>query len=406
MPGPASLAAFADFMVRILPVLCASTETLIVLTYLPRLESMRRLDVIASSGQCRDRELESLKQQVTALQLALDHTKPGSDLLKDIESLLDRPRKAVDKVLQNRILEALEFEEMHRRYDSIEEAHIDTFRWLLDDPEPLSPPAQDRTSLSEAWVEQHLEEGQPLRLRAQKHFLDWLKCGQDIFHVSGKPGAGKSTLMKYLAESPKTKLYLESWAAEKSLVFASFYFWRHVTNYQKSLEGLLRSLLYSVLTQCPELLSTIFPAQWKAAHDGFTIRFGKSEVSRSFDKLMKQPEIYRGRKLAFFIDGLDELERQDSSLVSALLDYVHSGLHAVKICVSSRELPIFQQKFSAYPNFRLHEVTYHDAFAFVNERLQNNEDVKSARYELGKIMVLGRQLVGKAEGVFLWSLWP
>lgn len=370
------------------------------LTYSPRLESMRRLDAIATSGQCQDRELQALKQQVNALQLAMKQLYTRSGLLKDIESLLDRPRKAVDKVLQSKVLEALRFEEMHRRYDNIEEAHIDTFRWLLDDTEPLLK--QDQTLLPRDELTWHLREERPLRLRAQERFLDWLRNGRGVFHISGKPGAGKSTLMKYLAESPKTQLYLQSWAGNKRVVFATFYFWRHGTDYQKSFEGLLRSLLHSVLTQCPELVSAIFPAQWEAAHDGLTIHFHKSEVRGAFDALMKQPEVYHGRKLAFFIDGLDEFEGHDDSLVAALLGWAHSGLENIKICVSSRELPIFQQRFSTYPKFRLHEITYHDILAFVNNRLQNNEDAKSPCYELEQVMRLGEQLAQKAEGVFLW----
>lgn len=44
-----------------------------------------------------------------------------------------------------------------------------------------------------------------------------------------------------------------------------------------------------------------------------------SEVLRLFDKLAKQPGVYNSRQLAFFIDGLDEFEGQEASLVSALL---------------------------------------------------------------------------------------
>lgn len=364
---------------------------------------MKRLDDIATSGRCQDRELQALKQQVNALQRVMNNISSQSRLLQDIKSLLDRPRTAVDKVLQNKVLDALRFEEMHRRNDNIEEAHVDTFRWLLDDEKPSSKRKQ--TLLSRypgAYSVPFDEHIQPLRLQAQARFLDWLGSGKGVFHISGKPGAGKSTLMKYLAESSKTQLYLQSWAGNKQVIFATFYFWRHGTDYQKSLGGLLRSLLYSVLAQCPELVSAIFPTQWEAAQDGLTIHFHKPEIQRAFDALMKQPGIYHGRKLVFFIDGLDEFEGHDASLVSALLDWAHSGLDNIKICVSSRELPIFQQRFSTCPKFRLHEITYHDIIAFVDDRLQKNEDAKSLHYELEDVLQLGGQLVGKADGVFLW----
>ena len=43
-------------------------------------------------------------------------------------------------------------------------------------------------------------------------FTNWLLYGKGIFHISGKLGAGKSTLMKYLGDSSQTKTKLEEWA--------------------------------------------------------------------------------------------------------------------------------------------------------------------------------------------------
>lgn len=332
-------------------------------------------------------------------------------MLNDIKLLFSRPRKALDKVLQNTVLEALRFQEMEKRFDDIEDAHVNTCRWLLDDSyAPLQRESAATTSkfwsfspASQNYTVPLLEKKLPAHLQARVRFIDWLKGGRGIFHISGKPGAGKSTLMKYFTGSPELQQYLKSWAGSKQLVFASFFFWKHGSDYQRSFEGLVRALLHSVLSQCPELLPRVFPTQWKAAEDGFTVRFDKAEVRTAFEILMKQPQLYDDRKLAIFIDGLDEFVGHEDSLISALFDWVDSGLDNIKICVSSREHTIFQQRFAACLKIRLHEINHSDILAFVEEKLQKNKDANLPPYELEKVILLGMELVDSAEGVFLWA---
>jgi len=52
-------------------------------------------------------------------------------------------------------------------------------------------------------------------------FLRWLSSGDGIFHIAGKLGSGKSTLMKFLCEHPCTIWQLQKWAgmSPKSLIF-------------------------------------------------------------------------------------------------------------------------------------------------------------------------------------------
>jgi ABC-type molybdenum transport system ATPase subunit/photorepair protein PhrA len=43
-------------------------------------------------------------------------------------------------------------------------------------------------------------------------FGNWLSSGNGIFHIAGKLGSGKSTLMKFLCDHQKTKTELQKWA--------------------------------------------------------------------------------------------------------------------------------------------------------------------------------------------------
>jgi hypothetical protein len=370
-----------------------------------RLENLSRLDEIAKSGRSYDRALRSLNHQLATLKDAVAGMSSNSQLQDAARAFLDLSDLAVSKILQNSILEALRFERMQSRFDSIEEAHAETFKWLLEEetPSSLIVPTGD---VEDQWftsMKDVVEKDIPLRLEIRKDFTNWLSHGNGIFHISGKPGAGKSTLMKYLTESSKVKKYMEIWASGKELTFASFFFWRHGTEFQKSIQGLLRSLLRSVLDEHPNFTRIVFPAQWEVAiaSPGRTIHFSQSDINKAFKILTETPEVYSKHKFAFFVDGLDEFEGHDDSLVKILFDWAHSGSENIKILVSSREMPVFQQRFSICPKFRLHEATYRDIFLFVYDSLRNNEDVKSMSHPQ-EVAGLGRLLVEGAEGVFLW----
>lgn len=57
-------------------------------------------------------------------------------------------------------------------------------------------------------------------IRSYGHlFMNWLSGGKGIFHVAGKLGSGKSTLMKFLCDHPRTKAKLEQWAG-MTIIFA------------------------------------------------------------------------------------------------------------------------------------------------------------------------------------------
>lgn len=331
--------------------------------------------------------------------------KAQSKLLDEARTVLELSDLAISKVFQNNVLETLRFEKMESRFDSIEEAHTETFKWLLEDENScsISIPIADTDDPWFDGIRQDLEESRHSRQGIRKDFTNWLSHGNGIFHISGKPGAGKSTLMKYLAESEEVRNHLTTWAHNSELVFASFFFWRHGTDFQKSLQGLLRSLLYSVLDQRPDLARIVFPAQWEAASrsSGKPLHFRLSDIQKAFSILTTTPEVYLKHKFAFFIDGLDEFEGHDDTLIKTLFEWAHSGAENIKICVSSRELPIFQQRFSKSFKFRLHEVTYHDIFLFVYDTLRSNEEVQMMSKPQDAAH-LGKLLVRRAEGVFLW----
>jgi len=166
-----------------------------------------------------------------------------ADVREHLQDILRTITEAEDAIIEKQILTSLAFADMDSRFISIHDAEIDTFDWIFNRPEEVLA----------------LEPGLIVS------FPDWLRSGSGIFHIVGKPGSGKSTLMKHLCDHSKTMDLLEEWALAggKELIFSQFFFWRITpVAEQKTLKGLIRGLLHSVLRQVPQLSKTLFPKQW------------------------------------------------------------------------------------------------------------------------------------------------
>ena len=89
-------------------------------------------------------------------------------------------------------------------------------------------------------------------LSKHPNYLEWLNRLHGLLWIKGKPGAGKSTLVRHLLATDKQ--------AKHEMVVASFFFHARGSVLQKSPLGLFRSLLHQILQQAPGLLSTFSSA--------------------------------------------------------------------------------------------------------------------------------------------------
>jgi len=244
-----------------------------------------------------------------------------------------------------------------------------------------------------------------MQVRTRDAFLTWLRSGNRTYHVSGKAGSGKSTLMKFLCKHNRVRSELESWATEKKLIFAQFFFWNSGEKLQMSLEGLYRALLFETLKQCPELIPEIFPEEWNALEPA-TSRFDHSlrteELKAVFNKLVGKKG-FPNHRLCFFIDGLDEYEGDSLehwNLAESLKSWASSK--DIKICVSSRPHTEFMETFSNEPNFRLrlHELTWLDISRFSSSMFKKNSNFDRVKDVYAELV---NEIVEEANGVFLWA---
>lgn len=82
--------------------------------------------------------------------------------------------------LQTRLMRWLQFRMMHVRHDEVHKAHKKTFRWIF----------QERRDQKQE--------------RQWSDLVEWLESFSSCYWINGKAGSGKSTLMKYIVDHPRT----------------------------------------------------------------------------------------------------------------------------------------------------------------------------------------------------------
>ncbi|KAK4444466.1 hypothetical protein QBC34DRAFT_282585, partial [Podospora aff. communis PSN243] len=331
--------------------------------------------------------------------------------LGNISAELRKLEQAISVVpRETRVLQNLYFEYIFTRHDSIDDPCHGTFKWIT------MPDSEFREYLSNLDQEIDRAPDSPVihyEIRPQARLMDearrllrqWLTYGEGIFHVSGKAGSGKSTLMKSISSDAETTHCLREWAGDKTLVVASFFFWRSDRRgLQLSLDGLYRSILFEVLRKCPRLIPEIFPHQWKlmALNPGNksfeTDFFRPQSIKHAFESLVGKQTLSRSHAFCFFIDGLDEHEAHAfDQLKFARQLREWSAESGIKMCVSSRpEIDTFHET----QRIHLHDLTLRDVYKFSRNMFEKDE-----KFSLVENMYLGlvKVIVSNAEGVFIWA---
>ncbi|KAK7514005.1 hypothetical protein IWZ03DRAFT_247178 [Phyllosticta citriasiana] len=261
------------------------------------------------------------------------------------------------------ILKRIWYTEYLSRYNNITEAHQTTFRWIFDN---------------------------------QEHgFPDWIENQSGIYWISGKPGSGKSTLMKFVAEHDQTTQLLESWAGDQKIIVVSHYFWISGSSIQRSREGFLRSVIFQILRQHPVLIPKIFPKQWAERDER---EFGNTSPKMLEAALCRIVDRSDRPKICFFIDGLDEYDCGQDEIVGLLK--ILEKVPSVKLCVSSRPWDEFEHAFRNNPKCRVHELTEDDIREFTRDSIGQSPDLSALIGSHLDNMI--EQIVRRSCGVFIW----
>ncbi|KAJ4245968.1 hypothetical protein NW762_013712 [Fusarium torreyae] len=270
-----------------------------------------------------------------------------------------KPNDDQEQVDQNRfhvLLESLRFKQIDARYENIKRAHRKTCKWLLNRPEYLD------------WLNPH-------NIQAHHGFL-WVK---------GKPGAGKSTLMKFVLNTARTKM--------KNKVIISFFFNARGETLEKSTVGLYRSLLLQLLERLPRLenvFNSVLISGMNENHD-WSVESLKEIFELAVQSLADSP-------LVIFIDALDECDEADiRDMVSFFEDLGNLAVSAgtiFQVCLASRHYPHITVSRKIELVLEGQEGHEQDIISYLDSELKigNTKTANDIRADLKE----------KASGVFMW----
>ncbi|KAK6518203.1 hypothetical protein TWF506_005362 [Arthrobotrys conoides] len=251
----------------------------------------------------------------------------------------------------------LKFDQIGTRRATIGTAHWRTGRWLLTKPE------------YEDWLDD-------TKISEHHGFL-WIK---------GKPGAGKSTIMKFALKNCEEAI--------KDSIIICFFFNARGEYLEKSTTGMYRSLLYQLLSKIPGLQAVFDSLESPEALDTgnlWNINLLKDTFSRALSQFGQE-------RLVCFIDALDECDENEirdmlaffKSIVT-MAELAGTRLH---ICFSSRHYPHIT--FTKGRELILESQKGHsdDIVSYLHSELEIGSD------EMAKGM--GAKILDKAAGIFLW----
>lgn len=312
-------------------------------------------------------------------------------------------------MVRQKLLLALSFDVMDDREERIDPAFDKTCDWLL---------APGNTS--HAPVE---------RMRS------WLSSeSESMLWISGKAGSGKSTLMKFLAQAIADGKLKHAFIDNSTIVVKFFFYRAEDEQYklQMSREGMMRSILHQCLKQEKTWIREVFPELFEESLQHDLDAHLKRNVPnwmwlhRAFSNMFDIAQRLE-RKMLLLIDGLDEYrilhrigdytQKQLDLLFDSSNDdnawgdsqWIYDGHvelvqvlenlksnNFVKICVSSRELDVFEARFRNTPRIRVQEHTATGIAHYCKTRLGNE-----AR-DLDDVAYLVKAVNRRAQGVFLW----
>ena len=247
-----------------------------------------------------------------------------------------------------RFLETLGYPEIHRRQETVSEAYQKTFQWVYE-PNAVGGSATRWDSI-----------------------VQWFERGSGIYWISGKAGSGKSTLMNYICQDNRSQDLLKIWSGTKEVFTPTFFFWNAGTSLEKSIEGLLRSVLYQILKKFPALTPKASdersaPSSADDGHRTFgqTLAWTERRLLKAFHNLI--PQVQKKCRICIFIDGLDEIGGESDAAIEVVKSMLSADL---KVCLSSRPDLAYADAFGSCPMLRLQDLTELDIRTYSRDRLQ------------------------------------
>ncbi|BCS20483.1 uncharacterized protein APUU_20915A [Aspergillus puulaauensis] len=274
---------------------------------------------------------------------------------RDIE-----PQHCKTSTAQKRIyMESLRFDQMDSRHATIKRAHAKTCHWLMD---------------------------------CQEH-KDWLSIDcfdqhHGFFWIKGKPGAGKSTLVKFAFSQAKKTM--------RDVNILCFFFNARGEALEKTVLGMYRSLLWQLLEQLPDLQAVFDTSSVTASHGNppnWTVETLKDLFCTAVEGL-------QNRSVICYIDALDECKQEEVqdmlSFFEQLGEIAASNRLRLLVCFSSRHYPHITVENKVELVLENQGDHHTDISNYVNAELK----VGSGR----QVPQIKEKIINRSSGIFLWAV--
>lgn len=317
--------------------------------------------------------LETRKHVSTAIQGTRETIE---NVGQDVGKLAVRVDVQVSQAKRDRLLQSLRYPGFNERRNEVREAHPETFHWVFAGDDETSAATNSEMGAVK-W----------------DSFSNWLKSTDTVYWINGKPGCGKSTMVKYILADPQieaTKQCLDVWSP--GCLIISHYFWRPGNPMQRSIKGLFCSLLYQLLENSESAIARVLALTLGPSMKNDVTDWSLGELQST---LRTTVEAY-DRSICMFLDGLDEVYPDEpTNLLEVIRGFSITG--KTKMCLASRPEPPLQRRLYDMPQLRLQDLTAADLTHFVHDHIQASKFDDSFTYEN-----FVSSLVERAQGVFLW----
>ncbi|KIW77089.1 hypothetical protein Z517_09535 [Fonsecaea pedrosoi CBS 271.37] len=290
------------------------------------------------------------------------------DLVQWIKKWTDNEEQHVGTTLTDaEVLKSLAFAEMFQRRNNIDRAHPNTCQWILHNDTYTS------------WQAQH----------------------RGLLWITGKPGAGKSTLMSFIYNAMKD----ESGSAPSTHL--EFFFSGRGTPLQKSSLGMYRALLNQLYTQCPTIrgpIRKVFEDKQAAfGSGGHQWEWQRPELEDLFLKAALKAA--QSQSLVIFVDALDEAGATAAQQIAAYFhqlydDSLSTTKSKIRICFSCRPYPVPLKTLGA--EIRVDQLNENDIISFTQDHLKIEDLTGAQPDERPTWESLVEELTQRAAGVFQW----
>ncbi|KAL6695705.1 hypothetical protein J3F84DRAFT_408721 [Trichoderma pleuroticola] len=169
------------------------------------------------------------------------------------------------------------------------------------------------------------------------NWIEWDDGNQNLLWINGKPGTGKSTLLKYLLTTLR-----EVSNAGTGDVYLSFFFSHYGVELQRTPFGFYRSLLYQILQQIPDvlpdLISTFEQRREESGEPGESWQWHTEELQKFLQSALLK--LLKTRPVWLFIDSLDACGQENAANLTqefkSLVQILSGSFKRFRVCLTCR----------------------------------------------------------------------